>query len=87
MTKAEWLKEITIGLEEQTQTRGIRFGTATELSRVLGYKDQKSFKASFLQNINPVVGKMTPLEIIKEVAPCVCLFGFICLLVFISTLI
>jgi hypothetical protein len=57
MNKSEWVKEITIGLEEQTQTRGIRFGTATELSRVLGYKDQKSFKASFLQNINPVVGK------------------------------
>lgn len=40
-----------------------------------------------IREAKEIFGKMTPLEIVKEVAPCVCLFGFICLLVFISTLI
>ena len=57
MNKAEWLKEITTGLERQTGTTGIRFGTQTELMRVLGYKDPKHFKKTFLRGIEPVVEK------------------------------
>ena len=57
MNKAEWMKEITIGLEKQTGMRGCRFGTQTQFMRVLGYKDPKHFKKTFLQNINPVVEK------------------------------
>lgn len=57
MNKAEWLKELTIGLERQTGTTGIRFGTQTELMRVLGYRDAKHFKKTFLQEVEPVVEK------------------------------
>jgi len=57
MTKQEWLNEIICGLERQTQTRGIRFGTATELMRVLGYKDGKNFRKQFLADIEPVTMK------------------------------
>jgi len=57
MSKQEWLKEIITGLERQTGTPGIRFGTQTELMRVLGYHDLKYFKAEYLQGIEPVTGK------------------------------
>lgn len=57
MNKQEWTKEIIKGLEDQTGTKGIRFGTTAELMKILGYKDRKSFKASFLRDIAPVVGK------------------------------
>jgi len=57
MTKSEWISEITIGLERQTQITGVRFGTATELMRVLGYKDMKNFKKMYLQGIEPVAMK------------------------------
>lgn len=57
MSKADWLKEIITGLERQTGTTGIRFGTQTEFMRVLGYRDPKHFKKTFLQDIRPVVEK------------------------------
>ena len=57
MTKSEWMTEITTGLERQTQMTGIRFGTATEFMRVLGYKDMKNFKKMYLQGIEPVTMK------------------------------
>jgi hypothetical protein len=57
MSKQEWLKEILTGLERQTGTTGIRFGTQTELMRVLVYRDIKHFKKEFLQQVEPVTGK------------------------------
>lgn len=56
MTKAEWEKEIRSRLKAE-KGHEVVIATATDLMRIMNYKDMKNFKLRFLSDINPVCMK------------------------------
>jgi hypothetical protein len=56
MTKSEWSKELRDRLKELNGVDPV-VATASDLMRVMGYKDMKHFKSVYLNNITFVAGK------------------------------
>lgn len=56
MTKREWDDQIRDRLKRLTGTDPV-VATATDLMKVMSYKDAKTFKKTFLSDITPCVGK------------------------------
>ena len=56
MTKREWRDEIQSRLRAE-KGHEVVVATATDLMRIMNYKDMKSFKKTWLGTIHPVVMK------------------------------
>ena len=56
MNKGEWNEEIRSRLRAE-KGHEVVVATATDLMRIMNYKDMKSFKKTWLGTINPVVMK------------------------------